>query len=146
MFLSQLFSFLKPETVRGFVDSGLDKLEAMILASETKYDDTAVLPIISMIRSVLGIPHGTELTDPVVIADSKLSMISTLLTGLFNAIPSDMIKGFIDAGLDIIENNVAASETKYDDMVVLPIITIFRTSFNIPDNDIALITAELKSV
>ena len=143
MFLNQLFNFVKPEMIRGFINSGLEFIEKKIAETETQYDDTAVFPIIKLIRTTLSIPSSTEKTDEAVVTSSKLTMISSLLDGLFGAISPEMLKGFIDAGLDIIENTVKDSVSEYDDMVVLPIVALIRTSFDIPDNDIQLITAEL---
>ena len=45
---------------------------------------------------------------------------------------SDFAKGFIDKGLDVIENTVDASETKMNDALVLPVINMIRTTFDIP--------------
>lgn len=145
MFLTQLFNFLKPETVRKFIDSGLTFLEKKIAESENTYDDTAVLPIIKLIRTTLSIPVSTNQTESSVVLTSKLTMISSLLTGLFGAISPEMLKGFIDAGLDIVENTVHNSVSTYDDLIVLPIVSLIRTSFDIPDNDLQLVTAELSA-
>lgn len=143
MFLTQLFNFLKPETVRKFIDSGLIWLENKIVASGNQYDDTTVLPIIKLIRTTLSIPASTAQTGEVVVLTSKLTMISSLLSGLFGSISPEMLKGFIDAGLDVVENTVQNSVSTYDDLVVLPIVSLIRTSFDIPDNDLQLVTAEL---
>lgn len=143
MFLTQLFNFLKPDTVRKFIDSGLVWLEKKIVASGNQYDDTTVLPIIKLIRTTLSIPASTAQTGEAVVLNSKLTMISSLLSGLFGAISPEMLKGFIDAGLDVVENTVQNSVTMYDDMIVLPIVSLIRTSFDIPDNDLQLVTAEL---
>ena len=143
MFLTQLFNFLKPETVRKFIDSGLVWLENKIVASGNQYDDTTVLPIIKLIRTTLSIPASTAQTGEAVVLSSKLTMISSLLSGLFGSISPEMLKGFIDAGLDVVENTVQNSVSTYDDLVVLPIVSLIRTSFDIPDNDLQLVTAEL---
>ena len=45
------------------------------------------------------------------------------------------IKKWIDTGLDIIEDKVAASPSKTDDMIVLPICKIIREALSVPDND-----------
>ena len=143
MFLTQLFNFLKPETVRKFIDSGLVWLEQKIVASGNQYDDTTVLPIIKLIRTTLSIPESTEQTGSAVVLSSKMTMISSLLSGLFGAVSPEMLKGFIDAGLDVVENTVQNSVSTYDDLIVLPIVSLIRTSFDIPDNDLQLVTAEL---
>ena len=92
MFLTQLFNFLKPETVRKFIDSGLAWLEKKIVASGNQYDDTTVLPIIKLIRTTLSIPESTAQTGEVVVLNSKLTMISSLLSGLFGSISPEMLK------------------------------------------------------
>lgn len=40
-----------------------------------------------------------------------------------------------DAGLDFLEELVAATRTKIDDIVCKPIFAIFRRRYDIPDND-----------
>jgi len=45
------------------------------------------------------------------------------------------IKSAIDAGLDVIEDLVAKTETNIDDVIILPILKKLRETLNIPDND-----------
>lgn len=42
---------------------------------------------------------------------------------------------WVDAGLDMLENKIKRSITQVDDALCLPLIGIFRVSFNVPDND-----------
>jgi len=58
-----------------------------------------------------------------------------LLKIVLRAIPDDLEKKAIDAALDVIENAVADSKNKIDDMVVLPLCKILRRTFDVPDDD-----------
>jgi len=136
MFLQQLFSLITPDIFKNFIDSGLDYLENAIAKSENTYDDATILPIIKLIRTTFDIPDVSSDTDIAVpILTNKSSAISTLLSNLFTMVDSDMMKGFVDAGLDVIENAIAKSENTYDDIFILPVISLIRTTFDIPDND-----------
>jgi hypothetical protein len=61
--LQALLAVLDEETVKGFMDKGLDFLEDKIAASPTQWDDTFVLPIINHARKVLDIPDNDEVFD-----------------------------------------------------------------------------------
>ena len=61
--------------------------------------------------------------------------IAILTLMLDRLITPEMLQKHGDKIFDFIENAVADSETKIDDMAVLPIIKFFRVKFNIPDND-----------
>lgn len=65
----------------------------------------------------------------------KQAIITFLLKTLLSALTPDIIKGFIDAGLDWIEETVEKSETKIDDKLVLPICDLLRRTLNVPDDD-----------
>jgi len=47
----------------------------------------------------------------------------------------DVFKKFADVALDFIEDYVRGSETKYDDLVLLPLCKTIRAAFDIQDND-----------
>ena len=64
----------------------------------------------------------------------KIWMAQTLLSALLTQLDSKLIKGFIDAGLDKVEDMIAESETKVDD-VALPLLARIRDIFDVPDND-----------
>ena len=64
----------------------------------------------------------------------KIWMAQTLLSALLTQLDSKLIKGFIDAGLDKVEDMIAESETKVDD-VALPLLARIREIFDVPDND-----------
>jgi hypothetical protein len=55
---------------------------------------------------------------------------------ILQEIPKDRLKLVVDQALDHIEDQCAKSETKIDDIIIVPIIKNFvRDAFNIPDND-----------
>ena len=62
-------------------------------------------------------------------------ILIALLNTLLAVMNEETVKGFIDKGLDFVEDAIAASPTKWDDMMVLPVIEHFRKILNIPDND-----------
>lgn len=47
----------------------------------------------------------------------------------------ELLKEWVDSGLDYIEEAVETSETQIDDVLVLPVINLIRTAFDVPDND-----------
>lgn len=63
-FLGQLINFLlsalTPETMKRAVDAVLDVAEKAVEESETKLDDTIVLPLIDLIRNSFNIPDNDE--------------------------------------------------------------------------------------
>jgi len=65
----------------------------------------------------------------------KETMISWIMTTIMSKCDSEDLKRWADMGLDILEDKIASTPNKYDDMIVLPMIKLFRISFDIPDND-----------
>ncbi len=65
----------------------------------------------------------------------KKKAILWLIGMMLERISAEDIKRFTDFGFDLIENKVKDSPNQYDDMVVLPVIELFRKAFDIPDND-----------
>lgn len=59
-FISILISALKPEMLRRAVDGLLDVAETAIAESETKIDDTVLLPLIELIRRTFNVPDNDE--------------------------------------------------------------------------------------
>jgi hypothetical protein len=51
---------------------------------------------------------------------------------LLSSITPDLVKEFVDAGLDRLEAKIAESETGVDDKLVLPLINKIRSLCNIP--------------
>ena len=62
-------------------------------------------------------------------------LITMLINTLMMALSPELFKTAADALLDTIENAVAQSPTDMDDKIVLPLVGLIRTSFDIPDND-----------
>jgi len=67
----------------------------------------------------------------------KNTILVMLLEQLIKMISPEMVSTMLDAGLDAIEEYIAKSESKIDDATIIPLISMIRTSFNIPDNDVA---------
>ncbi len=65
----------------------------------------------------------------------KGKMIVWLLGMVVERLEAADLKKWVDMALDMIEDKVAATPNKYDDLIVLPIIAICRKTFDIPDND-----------
>lgn len=61
--------------------------------------------------------------------------ILAFLVLALNYLPVEIAKKAVDAALDVIEDEVAKTPNKIDDVIVLPIIAILRKAANIPDND-----------
>lgn len=59
-FIAILISALKPEMLRRAVDGLLDVAETAIAESETKIDDTVLLPLIELIRRTFNVPDNDE--------------------------------------------------------------------------------------
>jgi len=64
------------------------------------------------------------------------SWLSSLITSLLKAIDPQTLKDGMDALLDVVEDKVQSSENKIDDTIVLPICSLIRQAFDIPDNDV----------
>ena len=64
-----------------------------------------------------------------------LKIIMVAIEALLGQLNKDLVKKFVDGGLDKIEDAIAASETQVDDTIVLPLINHIRNIFDIPDND-----------
>ena len=65
----------------------------------------------------------------------KEKMLLWLVGMIFERLDGEDLKVWADKGLDLIEDKVAASATKYDDKIVLPMCRLMREAFSIPDND-----------
>ena len=62
-------------------------------------------------------------------------MIVWLMGMMIERLQAEDLKKWVDYALDLIEDKVAATPNKFDDMIVLPIINMDRKQFDIPDND-----------
>ena len=61
-----------------------------------------------------------------------LGQLIKILLGMLN---EEMLKKFADLVIDFAENYVIESDSKIDDKLILPLLSMIRTSFDIPDND-----------
>ena len=64
----------------------------------------------------------------------KTALIA-MLQALLAVMNEEQVKGFIDKGLDYLEDKIEASVTTWDDTMVLPVIAHFRKIMDIPDLD-----------
>lgn len=63
----------------------------------------------------------------------KWAIIWGLLGDIYNSIPDETKKRFIDTILDDIERFIKNTPNKLDDKFVLPLIAAIRKVFNIPE-------------
>jgi len=63
------------------------------------------------------------------------TILVAMLQALLAVCNEEMVKGFMDKGLDFLEDKIAESSTTWDDTLVLPIINQIRKVLDIPDND-----------
>lgn len=120
--MKALMSVLTKETICGFIQAGIDKLQAHVASTENKMDD-ALIPATNLVLAALDVPGPDGEID-----------ISNEFMKLFNLL-GEQKNIFLDAGLDWIENKVEASETKVDDMIVLPMCKLVREVLKVPDDD-----------
>jgi hypothetical protein len=68
----------------------------------------------------------------------KNQMIMWAVKMFIDKLDPEDLKKWMDMGLDIIEDKVADSPNKTDDMIVLPLCRLVREALSIPDNDYGL--------
>ncbi len=56
--VAALLGLLPDETVKQFIDAGLDSIETAVAKSENKIDDAVVLAIVNKLRSACNIPDN----------------------------------------------------------------------------------------
>ena len=59
--IASMAAMLSPDVVKKIVDSAFDKIEDIVVDSETQWDDTIILPMLNALRTGLNIP--TSETD-----------------------------------------------------------------------------------
>ena len=64
-----------------------------------------------------------------------MNLVSQIISTVLSLLPKEKFKEIVDALLDVIEDKIEASETKIDDMVILPLIKKVRELLDIPDDD-----------
>lgn len=65
----------------------------------------------------------------------KAGLITMLINLVLQMLTPDLLKKFADMVLDFIEDSVADSSNKWDDVTILPMCNVIRATFDIPDND-----------
>lgn len=65
----------------------------------------------------------------------KEQMLKMLISFILARVSEKDMKKWADAGIDLIEDSVVGSETKIDDEFVLPMCSLMRNAFQIPDTD-----------
>lgn len=61
-------------------------------------------------------------------------LVGRLISVLITLLPPKLLKKAVDALLDKVEEAVASSSTRLDDVVVLPLCVLIRQTFDIPDD------------
>ena len=63
------------------------------------------------------------------------ALLPILMDVLGEMLSAQRLKGYADTLFDMVEDFVQDSNTKMDDMIVLPVIKAFRIAFDVPDDD-----------
>jgi hypothetical protein len=67
---------------------------------------------------------------------SKEKIIMFLVSMMLERLSGDVVKGWVDAGLDMLEDSIEKDgKEDWKDKVILPFIALARDAFSIPDND-----------
>jgi len=67
----------------------------------------------------------------------KQVIIQQAISALMRAVPPEVLADGADYILDAVERVIEQSESRVDDALVLPLIKVIRTAFNLPDNDLS---------
>ncbi len=65
----------------------------------------------------------------------KAKIITTLIGLILRALTPEMLKSFADNLLDWVEDAVEESKNKIDDVTILPLCAMVRSTFDIPDGE-----------
>jgi hypothetical protein len=65
----------------------------------------------------------------------KAKIIGMVVGQLLALLSPDLLKDAVDQFLDFIEDRVLGSASPIDDAIVIPICTMIREAFDIPDDD-----------
>ena len=65
----------------------------------------------------------------------KAKLLAMLVGAVMEVLTPDLLKKFIDMVLDFVEDKVEGSKSTVDDAIVLPLCSMIRTAFDVPDND-----------
>ena len=63
-------------------------------------------------------------------------LLPMLINVLLSMLTPELMKKFADMVLDFAEDFVLGSKSTVDDAIVLPVCSLIRSTFNIPDDDI----------
>jgi hypothetical protein len=118
-FINGLFSLLTPERIKGFIDAGLDSLQAYCESTATQMDDDLVLPAIDLLRSQIE-------------GENAEVNVTTALKNLFDALGKYKTI-FLDASLDYVEDYF--EQGSQADIIAEKACSIIRVVLHIPDND-----------
>ncbi len=125
------------DLVRDFGDRVVGFVESKVIGSESKVDDTLVLPLLKILKAGLGNlvdgslgggPDGTQ-------GDLLESIVPAFLKLFSQDTDQNLARKFGDMALDFIEDKVEGSKSRIDDLLVLPICELIRATAKIPDND-----------
>lgn len=64
-----------------------------------------------------------------------MELVKALVAALKSTINVENVKAVIDKAFDAVEDKVRDSETKWDDIIVIPVLEALRKALNVPDND-----------
>lgn len=65
----------------------------------------------------------------------KQMLMQTLMQVVMMFASKEVMTAAVDGFLDVVEDAVAKSDNKIDDIIVLPVVKQVREVFNVPDND-----------
>ena len=119
--MKKLISFFGEDALKEFATMALTFIKEKAESSDNKYDDTFLIPACIAAEKSLMVP-GTD-------------VIGVLLEQIMLMLKGGAMKEFADKMLDWIEDKAKSTDTKYDDMILLPMTATIRAAFNIPDND-----------
>ena len=59
--------------------------------------------------------------------------VTLVLTSVLGLLPAELGKELLDDVLDLAENKIADTNTKWDDALLLPVISAARVQLDVPD-------------
>lgn len=64
----------------------------------------------------------------------KNRLVTWMITTMIARLSPEMIKKWIDHGLDLLEEHIANTPTTTDDELIMPIIKVLRGALNVPED------------
>lgn len=117
----KIMSVFNNDAVKEFALYIITWLEEKAQSTDNKYDDAFLIPAMVAFRSALEVPDS--------------DVVATLISEFMKMVDSGVFKEMADAMLDWLEDKALSTDTKYDDMIVIPLCNTVRAAFDIPDND-----------